>query len=197
MLDDVYKQLTALQKQMDNLVKPEVPLGLSFISETVLSGTAASVTFSSIPQIYRHLRLIIQARTSVAAETDLVLLRFNGDSGANYDVQVLAINAATLTGVAARGNTSIGLGRAEGANSRADNFSPTQGWVYGYALTNREKWANGLSASFGDVSADADLREEYRTGRWRNTAVITSLTLLPNTGPNFVSGSIFQLYGLR
>lgn len=196
-INELVRQLTLLTRRVDELVKPEVPLGLSLISETVLTGNAASIVFASLPQGYRNLVLMCQVRTSVAAETDVILLRFNGDTGSNYDAQAFSVNDGTLLGVAGRAATSIGLGRCEGANSRASNFSPTQAKIFGYSLTDREKWLQALSASFGDVSADADLREEYRTGRWRSTAAITSITLLPNTGPNFVSGSEFQLYGVR
>ncbi len=176
----------------------EQPLsGPALISETTLTATATSVTFSAIPQIFRHLMVVCQARTDAAAETDLVLLRFNSDTGNNYDIQALAVNNATLTGAVARANSSIGIGRTEAANSRASNFSPTQFWVYGYSRTDAEKWAIGLAANFGDVSADADLREEYRSGRWRNTTAISSMTILPSAGPNFVSGSRFQLYGVN
>lgn len=171
--------------------------GPALISETTLSGSAASVTFSGIPQIFRHLMLMSQARTDAVAETDVVLLRANGDTGPSYDAQVLSVNNATLTGAVGRAGTFFGIGRAEGASSRASNFAPTQVWIYAYSLSDREKWLYGLSANFGDASADADLREEWRSGRWRNTTPISSITLLPNTGPNFVSGSRFQLYGVN
>lgn len=197
---ELSRELKLIKKRLDDLEqnRREVPLGLSLIAPPqILSGAVASVTFSDISQGYSHLTLVCQARTSVAAETDVILLRFNGDTGSNYDAQVFSVIDGTLLGVAGRAATSIGLGRCEGANSRASNFSPTQAKIFGYSLTDREKWLQALSASFGDVSADADLREEYRTGRWRSTAAITSITLLPNTGPNFVAGSEFQLYGVR
>lgn len=193
---DLIRRITAIEKRLDGLVKPEVPLGMSLIASQALSGSVASVTFSDIPQTFRDLNIVYQARTSVTAETDIILARFNGDTGSSYDAQVFTANNTTLSGVVGRGTTSVGLGRAEGASSRASNWSPTEARIFGYSLTDREKWVRALSASFGDVSADADLREEYRLGRWRNTAAITSITLLPNTGPNFVSGCRFQLYGV-
>jgi len=171
-------------------------LSNAFISETVLSASAASVTFSNIPQGFRNLLIFSRARSDTVAEQDILVPRFNGDSGANYDIQILTANNATLTGLAVRANTNGGGGRIEAAQSRGNNFSPVQTWIYDYSRAGVEKWNMSFSANFGDVSADADLRWEVRVGRWRNTNVITSATLLPATGPNFVSGSRFQLYGI-
>ncbi len=196
MNDELVKRINNLQRQVDGLIKPEVPLGMSLIAESVLGASAASVTISSIPQGFRNLMLVSQARTDVAAENDGVLVRFNGDASAIYDWERLTSNSATLTGVATRAATSIQLGICEGASSRASNFSPTLGYVFGYALSTAEKWTLSTNAAFGDVSADADLFLQIRAGRWRSTAAITSILFLPLTGPNFVSGSRFQVYGI-
>jgi len=135
-------------------------------------------------------------RSDVAAEADGVLLRFNADSGANYDYQQLLANNATLSGLATRATASSLISSIDAASSRASNFSPGIIFVPFYKETNAEKWAIGFSGLFGNVSADADLFVVWRILRWRNTATITSLTLLPSTGPNFVSGSKVNLYGI-
>jgi hypothetical protein len=196
---DLAREITLIKRRLDEIERGrlEVPLGLSLTSSQTLSGSVTTVTFSSIPQGYRHLLLICQARTDRAAEVDGVLIRFNGDSTAIYDRQSLTANNATLTGAAARAQTSIQIGAGEAANSRASNFSPTEATIYDYASTATEKWTLSQNANFGDVSADADLFWRSFAGRWRSTAAITSITILPNVGPNFVSGSIFQLYGIK
>lgn len=195
-INELVRQLTLLTRRVDELVKPEVPLGLSFISEQVLTGTVASVTFSSIPTGFRRLLLIAQARTSAVVEADAVLLRFNGDTAGNYDRQSLTGNSATASAGGSRAQSSIQIGSCEAANSRASNFSPVSVEIFGYT-GNGEKWILSRSAVFGNVSADADLFLQVFAGRWRSTAAITSITLLPGTGPNFVAGSEFQLYGVR
>jgi len=193
---DLIKQIANLQKQVDGLIKPEVPLGLSLISESVFVASATSIAFSSLPQGFRHLMLIVQARTDVAAENDAVLVQFNGAVGASYDWQRLTGNSATVSSLATRAATSIQFGLCEGANSRASNFSPTLGYVFGYALSTAEKWTLSACAAFGDVSADTDLFVQLRAGRFRDTTVIQQVAFLPLTGPNFISGSRFQIYGI-
>lgn len=195
-MEDLVRRITQLERWRDTLLLPEFPLGLSLIAETVLSGSVTSVAFSGISQSYRHLHLIGEVRTDRAAEVDGTLLRFNGDGNNNYDRQIQTTNNATLSGGATRGTSSIQVGTGEGANSRASNFSPFQVEILGYSRTDAEKWLFSKSAVFGDVSADADLFIQFFSGRWRSTAAITSVTLLPGVGPNFVSGCHFQLYGV-
>lgn len=174
----------------------DTSLALDFISETILSASAASVTFSNIPQTFRHLQIIVTARTDVAAESDVVALRFNGDSGNNYDRISLTATGGSVVGAVARAGSLITIGSTEGANSRAAVFAPTFGLIFGYAISGQEKTCLGLSVNFGNLSADTDVVLALRGGLWRKDNVITSITILPATGPNFVSGSRFQLYGI-
>lgn len=196
-LERLMDRLGQIERELKELKKqPETPLGLSLIATQ--SGSGTSIAFSDISQNYRHLMLIGNARSSVAAENDGLLLRFNGDTGSNYDWQRMTANNATLSGAVGRGVTSIQVGAIEGANSRGDSFSPVHIHIYLYSQAAvYEKYTISHNVFFGDVSADADMFFQSRGGRWRSTAAITSITLLPLTGPNFVGGSGFQLYGVR
>lgn len=192
---DLVKEIALLQKQVDGLIKPEVPLGMSLISETVFAASAVSVTFSSIPQGFRYLVLLFAARTDRVAEVDTALLRFNGDSSASYGSQSLVGNSATASATAARGATSISVATTEAASSRASTNGPGIIFIFDYARAF-EKRVISMSGAFGDMSADADLFLVVRNGYWQNTIAITSLALLPSLGTNFVTGSRFSLYGV-
>lgn len=194
MMEDLIRQVNSLQKQIDGFVMPELPL--KPIAETVLTGSAASVAFSSLPSNFKHIIAVLQARTDRAAETDATRINFNGDTGSNYDYSTVSGNSSTPSASVTRAAAYALIGQTEGANSRASNFSPSWFIIPGYALTDREKWAIGLTLSYGDVSADTDMTTLLRAGRWRSTAAIATITFTPNTGPNFVSGSRFNLYGL-
>lgn len=195
-MEDLVRRITQLERWRDTLLLPEFPLGLSLID--VQSSSGATLSFSSIPQSFRHLMLVGSVRSSVSAENDGLLLQFNGDTGGNYDWQRLTANNATLSGAVGRGVTSIQVGAIEGANSRANSFSPVHIYIYLYAQSaTYEKYTLSQNTFFGDVSADADMFLQLRGGRWRSTAAITSLSLAPLVGPNFVASSGFQLYGIR
>ncbi len=168
------------------------------IDETELTDAAASIAFSSIPAGFRRLILIVEARTDRADEADGVLVQFNSDTGSNYDyIRFYASSATAATVSAARAATSIVIAHAEAANSRASNYAPSEVVIYNYAETDREKWiSSGITGRMGDVSADADLVAGWQRGRWRSTAAITSITILPQVGPNFVAGTKATLYGV-
>jgi hypothetical protein len=142
------------------------------------------------------LLIFSSARGSAAGEAENMTLRFNGDSGANYDAERLNAVGGTVASSAARATTIPFIGLMEGANSRNNNFSPTFAIVWNYNVATLERWAAGISSAYGNVSADADCVVSLRSIRWRNTNVITSITMLPETSINFVSGSHFQLYGI-
>ena len=174
------------------------PTNVYFIAETVLTGSAASVTFSSLPQQYRTLMLHIQARSDRVAEIDTVGIRFNADAGANYDfIRKWAQGGVGFSELATRGAGSGYAGIIEGASSTASNFAMLEIKIIGYSLADRHKrafsWSTGV---FGDISADSDLYLADTCSKWRNTAAITSITMFPSVGPNFVAGSRFTLYGI-
>jgi len=168
----------------------------ALIEEVILTGSEASVTFSTIPGTYRSLVLQCQARTDRAAEGDEIGLIINTDAGNNYDrIQTTTVHGAA-TGSAGRAEAVMFLGPPEAANSRASSFSVITAKFVGYALTDREKYVIAHGGRMGDVSADTDLYIIGRYLRWRSTAAITTLALSPTVGPNFVSGSRFTLYGV-
>jgi len=193
---ELVKQIADLQKRVDGLIKPEVPLGVSLIQENVLVANNTSIAMSSIPQGFRHLMLIVQARTDAVGESDGLHIRFNGDTSASYDYELLTANSVTVSSAATRAATSIQFGQSEGGNSRASNFSPSIGYVFRYSLSTIEKWTLSQNAAFGNVSADTDLFLQLRAGRWRDSTIIQQITFLPLIGPNFVAGTRFQIYGI-
>jgi len=170
----------------------------TLIAETIVGAPgAAAVTFLAIPQTYRTLWLFAAVRTDRAAEFDYVLWQANADGAANYDrVQFYTTIAAHFNG-GARAQTAGYAGFCEAANSRAANFGPTTAIWQDYASATIEKTSLvPLSAAAGDRSADADVMEHLYSSWWRNTAAITRLDFIPQTGPNFVAGSRFTLYGI-
>lgn len=194
MIEDLIRQTALLERRLDRLTMPEIG-GWRAIASTTLTGSAASVTFSNIPQIFRTLALVVQARTDRVLENDALIIRFNADSGANYDDNSVYLTNDTVSGITRRGQDGI-RGIAEAANSRANTFSPTFIYVFNYADTNLEKWVDLYASAFGDVSADADLITYFTGARWRNTDAIATITLIPGVGPNFVTSSVFQVWGI-
>jgi hypothetical protein len=179
-------------------LRGDFPLGWIPISQTELAAPAASVTFSSIPDTYRTLAVVISARSVNASEGRFLAWRANADAGANYDRHYWYVqgDAAAWVAVADRAANEGWAGIIEAANSRANNLGALVVLFPEYKFADREKWSLvPIMARYGDVSADTDMLTGGATSRWRSTAAITSLTFL-DTGANLAADSRFELYGV-
>jgi hypothetical protein len=169
--------------------------GMFFIiEEQVLEAAEDNITFSNIPQVFRHLRLETLLRSDRAAESDYPILTVNADGGNNYD-RFVALFAAAYSAAYSRGVAPPILSICEAANSTASRFTGATIYLPFYRAA-AFKVLQCYSAVFGDASADADLAARFITTHWRNTAAITSIALTPSIGPNFVAGSTAVLYGV-
>lgn len=171
-------------------------LGLVLISTNTLGGTAASVTFSSIPGTYKALMLHVVSRTNTAGTTaEELLLRFNADTGSNYDLQRISGGAATSTSEERFAQSSIFVGWSTSGGATASKFSAAEILVPSYASTSFHKPVRSTVAAIWGTST-ATMRASTNAGVWRSTAAITSITLLPSSG-SFAANSVFSLYGMQ
>jgi hypothetical protein len=173
--------------------------GQALISSVVTSGSQAGVTFSSLPQGYSHLKLIVYGASSGAVANEAVYVQFNGDTGANYDWYQGIINngagAAVVTvsgGGYATNQILVGYLNGQSATTKVGTFNATIG---GYAST-----AFAKPVVFSSMSiAAATLAGSYSIeggGVWHTTSAITSVKVLLITANHFVDGTIVSLYGM-
>lgn len=166
---------------------------LSLIQSQTISSATPFVTFNSIPSGYTDLVLVTTARGDVAATSVSLRVQLNGDTGANYDVSLLA----GVNNIAASQQLP-GLSNAKvidmpGASAPAGAVSATTTEIIGYANTSIQKHFYSTGGSrFGTTSGA--LETVVYAGDWRSTAAVTSLKLFPDTG-NFVAGTTLTLYG--
>jgi hypothetical protein len=146
-----------------------------------LQQTSSTVTFSGITSAYRD--LIIVTNTDNTERADYYL-RFNGDTGSNYNRVT-----AQGTGSVASFNlsTNAAFMRLNGNADFAVDFSHNSTiYIMDYAVTDKHKSVLSRTNSTWGVDMTA--------GRWASTAPITSVTIYPSTG-SFDIGSTFSLYG--
>ena len=163
------------------------------ISTYTVGSPQASYTMSSIPATYTDLVLIIQA-TTISANYNL---RLNGDTGSNYSWHNLQGDGSSATARNGTNQDQMYGNSAAGGGAPASDFGAMVVDVLDYANTNKYKTIrmlsgvdlNGTVAGYGGII-------ELMSGSWRNTAAITSITILPSN-PNFVEYSSFALYGVK
>ena len=164
-----------------------MPAGSTYtpIATTTLSSSTSSYTFSSIPSTYTDLVLIVRGKmVSGAYDT---ALRFNGDTGTNYSRTIL-----TGTGSAASSGrgTSQNVMYIDGNGVKDTTFNSNDIiHIMNYSNSTTYKTAISRSNNAG-TGVDANV------GLWRNTAAITSITILAMSSGTWDTGSTFTLYGI-
>lgn len=171
------------------------PAGLSLIAENILASAASSVTFSSIPATFRSLELRMTARSNVAAAFASTFLRFNGDTGANYDHQQLFGQGGTAGASEVFLGTSISIGEVAAATAPSGQSGIMIVQIPFYR--NTAFWKSLSSQHMLSLgNASTNMYSKLWAGRWRSTSAVTSVTIGCASG-SFITDSSFSLYGLR
>jgi hypothetical protein len=171
----------------------------TFISSQVLSSSAATVTFSSIPATYTDLVLRCSTRTNQASNIDNIMLKYNGSSATNYSfISIIGNTLSTVLNSAGGGGTSLRTGYANGSNATGNAFGSAEIYITNYASSLANKVGSSFSATENNISnaAYAAVISNAAIG-WDNTSNITSIEITPLNGPNWVPGSSFYLYGIK
>ena len=154
------------------------------IATTTLGSAAASYTFSSISSTYTDLVCIFNG--AITTGPDDVRIRFNGDTATNYSATLLRGDGTSTLSARSSNDTYISynsyIGTGDGSSVGVFNIMN-----YSNTTTNKTVVCRGnVAASFVNASV----------GLWRNTAAITSMTLIAG-GSTFKIGSTFTLYGIK
>ena len=164
------------------------------IATTVITSDTASVTFSSIPQTYKHLQLRMFAKTDRADLEDVTLIQFNGDTAANYSYHYIRGTGAATASEGATSTSYIYLHFASTGNSGVSNiFGSSVLDILDYADTNKFKTTRSLHG----FDANGSGRVYLVSGNWRSTSAITSIVLDQQFGTNWKQYSHFALYGIK
>jgi hypothetical protein len=116
-----------------------------------------------------------------------ITIRFNGDSGSNYNWVRMSGDGSSASSAAVSSFSSIWL--TEGAATSDTERQQTIIQVLDFAQTDKHK---SLISRAGQSAAGTNAL----AGRWASTSAITSFAL-PLTSGNYNAGSTFSLYGLE
>jgi hypothetical protein len=157
-----------------------------------LPGGTGSLSFTNIPQTFTHLQ--IRGFSRLTSTGVNVFFRFNSDASANnytlhqlYGDGTAATSYGTGTGTFAGAYLFYGASSSQSAN------------VYGSAVidildySNTSKFKTGRSINGFDNNGSGLVF--LSSSLWLNTAAITSITVLPQSG-DFAQFTRFDLYGI-
>jgi len=157
--------------------------------QTVTVGTAvATIDFTSIPQTYTDLKIVISARGSVAALIENVLISFNSTT-TDFTARNLESNGVTVTSSTAVPRYA---GIFNGSTSTASIFSNSEIYIPNYTSANYKSFST--DAVIENNAASSGLL--FVANLWSNTAAITSVTLTAGSG-TFSQYTSATLYGIK
>jgi hypothetical protein len=148
------------------------------IASATLGAAAPSVTFSSIPQTYTDLVLVVNGTTTSDGNVNII---FNSDSSSIYSATVLLGDGSTASSVRSTSLAFIPLG---GIST-----------VQGTNIIQIFNYANATTFKSVIARANSDTFVQMRVGLSRSTTAVTSITLT-TAGTNFLTGTTFNLYGI-
>lgn len=168
---------------------------MELIASTTLAIDAISIEFVSIPQTFRHLRLVFEGRSTGASSPAWIGLRFNDDAAANYDYYQHRVNGSTIASGNGPASTLGFCGLVTGAPAPAQHFGVVAVDLFNYVGTTRNKLFIANSwATWGDIATDWWMQRT--DGRWRSMAAVNTLAVRGN-GVNLAAGSTAWLYGIK
>lgn len=158
--------------------------GWVVIRHEELSSNQASIVFSSIPQTYTDLILMVSDRSNRAATNDALIMKLNGSTSTGRRVYG---SGSTVTSTANPDPLNASNTDASGI------YSNIQFYIPNYASTTTQKsWlADGV-----EESNATSAYQSITTGLYSSNSAITSIELTCETGTGFIQYSSATLYGI-
>ena len=167
--------------------------GAMVLIDTQTTVAGASLTFSSLGS-YNHLRMLCSTgdTTNNSGTSLLLAMRFNGDTGSNYNFtqQGTYQNGSSFNNFSGS-TTSAPFGSNPAAGTAGVPFGFNQADIVDYR-GSAQKAVRGQSTAYqGSVGVLQIATSAY----WTSTSAITSITVM-TSGTGFSTGSKCWLYGI-
>ncbi len=171
-----------------------MPATYTLIASNTLSSSAASVTFSAIPNTYTDLVLKCSVRddTSGTAEALGRLWKLSGDTGSTMS-QTDLLGSGSAASSTRRTSQDDSLFVIDRSGATSNTFSSTEIYIPSYTASQNKP----ISIFSVDESNTTAAYMRVQALLWRNTAALSSFEIRAYSGSNLVSGSSFFLYGIK
>jgi hypothetical protein len=162
-----------------------MPANYVLLERIELNASAASVTFSNIPQSgYTDLKVVMSIRGDNTNNYGSVL--FN-NSSTGYTRRILYGNGSSALSTTVTGYESLSINPSD---ATASVFANYEMHIPNYTSSNNKSFSVDAVGENNGTTAQAI----FHAGLWANSSAISSIVIQP-TG-NFVQYSTFSLYGL-
>ena len=157
------------------------------------SPTGAAASFTSIPQTYTDLVLVVKAR--VTSAWDIFAMQMNGGAS-GYSGTYIEGSGDGGNGTCGRGSSEISFrGGYIPGTSYSNDWSADTYHIMDYTNTNIYK--NCITNARYKQTSQGSFGIQAKIGLWQSTAAVTSIVFGTANGGNFASGTTVTLYGIK
>jgi hypothetical protein len=160
------------------------------IEAKTLGSAVASVTFSSIPQTYTDLQLLISSRATQNVGRELIFINPNGSTTNNNRIVLFGYDGVTP---ASGAGTDRLTGWQSGNSTTANTFANSSIYFPNYTSSNYKSYS-------ADIVAENNSSSNYIVNLtallWSDTSALTSIEIACETS-TFAINSTFYLYGIK
>lgn len=195
--------ITAAMVAADIATQAELDVIASYIEpiqDIVLGATTSLIDFTSIPATYKHLMLVLAARSDYVGLNMSTWLRFNNDSSNAYYYQLVSAQGSVAPAASDSGGapSEASFGTVAGTTASAGMPGHTELLILDYARTVWGKYGLSRSVVQGSIFTAGGQQMLRNWGiAWNSSTAINRITIGVSAGANFLTGSRATLYGLR
>lgn len=162
----------------------------TLIEAKTLGSAVSSIDFTSIPQTYTDLKLVISARSSTA---ETYAIGFNSNTSSYSGISLRGSGSAVAsyaTSAYSYGSTAVGLGYI---NNVTSTFTNCEIYIPNYTSSNNKSFS---ADNVQEENVSDPVYANLTAGLWSNSAAITSIQIKAQAG-NLQINSTFYLYGIK
>ena len=162
------------------------------IESSILTSDTSSVTFSSIPQDYKHLqiRFVVKLSSGSTGATTFNI-ELNSDSSSTYATHLLRGDGSTVTSSSSLSNPAVIITNLVARDGETSIFG--SGIIDLLDYTNTSKFTTLRILSGVNTSTNKNVN--LSSGLYQSTNAITAVRLFPAADAK--TGSRFSLYGIK
>ncbi len=164
---------------------------MTLIQHTELGSAQSSITFSSIPQTFTDLYLVISGRLT-SSNAEGLFVEFNGVTSGYSARDLYGTGSSAASSTNPYGITSkLFLGSLASSAQTSNTFNVTSAYIPNYTSSTAKSVSIENVTENNGTAANMDIL----AGLWTGTSAISSMVLTSNNG-NFVQYTSATLYGI-
>ena len=170
-----------------------IPPAFEWIASASGTGSSNTITFSSIPQTYKHLQIrMLASNTNTGTGWSGLLVRFNSDSGSNYTRHYLSGQGSAASAGAGTSQTSAFIDNVVSRAGNTNNLAATIIDLHDYVSTSKNTTLRGI----GGIDLNGSGVVNLVSNLWLNTSAVNSISLIAEQN-SWTTTSSFALYGIK